>query len=89
MLGKNFDGDGAIEAGVSGFVDFAHTARADRREDLIRTEPASRCYQDSCTVTFHARASMIVLGRRDRFNPRRVRARKNVVLNCVPGRSWV
>jgi hypothetical protein len=29
MLGKHFDGDGAIEAGVVGFVDFTHAASTD------------------------------------------------------------
>jgi hypothetical protein len=29
VLGEDFDGDGAVEAGVTGFVHFAHTARAE------------------------------------------------------------
>ena len=74
MLGKNFDGDGAVEAGVFGFVDFTHPAGAERRQDFVRTEPASGCYQDSCTTTFHARASAIVLGDDGPFNLRGVRA---------------
>ena len=39
--GENLDGDGAIEPRVSGFVDFAHTAGAQRRNDLIGTESGS------------------------------------------------
>ncbi len=32
------DGDGSIEARVARFVDLAHPARAERREDLVRSE---------------------------------------------------
>ncbi len=32
VLGKNFDGYRAVEAGVGGFVDFAHSAGTDRRK---------------------------------------------------------
>jgi hypothetical protein len=37
-LGKNLDGDDAIEASVLGLVDFAHPARAQRGEDFVRAE---------------------------------------------------
>ncbi len=36
--GKNFDGDDAIEAGVAGAIDLAHTAGAERCKDFIRAE---------------------------------------------------
>jgi hypothetical protein len=38
MSGERLDGDGSIEARVSGFVDLAHAARAERRLDLVRAE---------------------------------------------------
>lgn len=36
--GKDFDGDVALEAGVTGFVDFAHAAGAEGCEDFVGTE---------------------------------------------------
>ena len=41
MRRQHLDGDGAIEPCVPGFVDLAHTAGADGREDLERTELCS------------------------------------------------
>lgn len=38
IIGQNFDGYVAAEAGVFGAVDFAHSAGAQRREYLIGTE---------------------------------------------------
>src|SRR5580700_2718055 len=38
MIGQDFDGDSAMETGIAGFVNFAHTARADARENFIRSE---------------------------------------------------
>ena len=38
VLGEDFDGDGAVEAGVGGFVHFAHTACPDRSDDLVGAE---------------------------------------------------
>ncbi len=38
MLGEHLDGDGAVQAGVTGFVDLPHAARADGREDLVGAE---------------------------------------------------
>ena len=35
---QHFDGDRAIEPRVAGRVDFAHPARAERREDLVGAE---------------------------------------------------
>jgi len=35
---RDFDGDGAPDAGVGGFPDLAHAARAKRREDLVGPE---------------------------------------------------
>ena len=35
LLTEDFDGHGAVEAGVPGLVDLAHTPRTDRREDLV------------------------------------------------------
>ena len=34
----NFDGDGAVEAGVIGLVNVTHPSRADGREDFIGAE---------------------------------------------------
>ena len=36
--GENFDGDDAIEAGVAGAINLAHTAGAERCKDFIRAE---------------------------------------------------
>ena len=41
VLGKYFDGDGAVEAGVFRLVDFTHAARPDGREDFVRPELGS------------------------------------------------
>ena len=38
LRGGNFDGDVAIQTRVAGAIHFAHAARADGREDLVRTE---------------------------------------------------
>ena len=40
--GRTFSGDVAVEAGVAGAVDLAHPARAEGREDLVRTQPPTR-----------------------------------------------
>ena len=32
----NFDGDGSFEAGVAGFVDFAHASCAEHGDDFVR-----------------------------------------------------
>ena len=37
--GQNLDGHRAIEPGVAGAIDLAHAARADRRDDLVGSEP--------------------------------------------------
>ena len=39
--GQDLDGDGAVEAGVMGAVDLAHSACADRCLNFIRTEVGS------------------------------------------------
>ena len=39
--GQNLDGDGAVEAGVAGAIDFAHSAGSDGRKDFVGTETAS------------------------------------------------
>ncbi len=38
MLGQDFDGDGAVQAGVSGLVDFAHATSAQLGLDLVGAE---------------------------------------------------
>ena len=38
MQGQDLDRDGPIEAGVARLVDLAHSARPERREDLVRPE---------------------------------------------------
>jgi hypothetical protein len=35
---QHFDGDGAMEPGVAGFVNVAHSSRPDPRLDLVRSE---------------------------------------------------
>ncbi len=37
-LGKDFDGDEAVQPGVAGAIYLTHSAFANRREDLVRTE---------------------------------------------------
>jgi len=41
MLGEDFDGDDAIQAGVVGFVDLAHAAGSNGSEDLVGAEAGS------------------------------------------------
>jgi hypothetical protein len=38
-LRQNLDRDRAIESGIAGAVDFAHSTCADRRDDFVRSEP--------------------------------------------------
>ncbi len=38
VLGEHLDGDGAVQPGVTGFVDLTHASRANGREDLVRAE---------------------------------------------------
>ena len=38
---KHLDGNGAVQPRIARFVDFAHAARAYRREDLVRAESRS------------------------------------------------
>ena len=42
MIGQHLDGDGAVEAGVSGLVDLAHAARAEGGVDLVGAEGGAR-----------------------------------------------
>ena len=41
MRRQDLYGDDAVQAGVAGAVDLAHTAGTQRREDFIGTEPDS------------------------------------------------
>jgi len=41
MLREDFNGDGAVQAGVGGLVDLTHAARAKAREDLVGAEPGA------------------------------------------------
>ncbi len=38
MLREDFDGDGAVEAGIARFVDLTHSARTDGLGDLVVAE---------------------------------------------------
>jgi len=38
MLRKNLDGDGTFQAGIAGAVDLSHSARANRRKNLVRAK---------------------------------------------------
>ena len=42
VLGEDFDGNRAVEAGVAGFVHLPHPAHADLGSDLIRAEAGAR-----------------------------------------------
>jgi len=42
MRRKNFDGDNAVQARVSGAVHFTHATRAQRREDFVRAKASAR-----------------------------------------------
>jgi len=48
MSGENFESDDAIEAGVLGLVNLAHTASTDGADDLIGTEAsaAAECHRE-------------------------------------------
>ena len=51
FVGQNLDRDGAIEPAVGRSIDFAHAARAKRRNDFIGTETrAGR--RGSCELAF-------------------------------------
>ena len=39
-----FDGYGAFEAGVAGFVDFAHASCAEHGDDFVRPQPRLTCH---------------------------------------------
>ena len=41
VAAQDFDGDEAVEAGVAGFVNFAHAAGTERVEDLVVGEGAA------------------------------------------------
>jgi hypothetical protein len=41
LLVGNLDGDGAIQSRVASLVHFSHAASAQRRNDLVRTQPGS------------------------------------------------
>ena len=41
MLGQHFDGDGAVQTGVTGPVDLTHAPFTEGRLDLIRTQPGA------------------------------------------------
>ena len=43
MLRQHLDGDGAVQAGVAGFVHLTHAARANGREDLVGAERGAGC----------------------------------------------
>jgi hypothetical protein len=40
-LRQNLDRDRAIQPGITGAIDLAHCARAERRHDFVRTEPTA------------------------------------------------
>jgi hypothetical protein len=42
LVGDHFDCDEPIQAGIAGFVDFAHPAGAEERDDIVRTEARAR-----------------------------------------------
>ncbi len=49
-FGHDFDGDGAIETGVAGFVHLAHAAGADERDDFVRSQTGSRVEHRRLTI---------------------------------------
>ena len=52
-LGQDLDRDNAIETRVARFVDLAHAARAERRDDLVRAETGAggKRHVCGCPVT--------------------------------------
>ncbi len=52
VLGQHLDGDGPLQPRVARPVHLAHSPRADRRLDFVRTEPRTRrqCHVASCFV---------------------------------------
>jgi hypothetical protein len=57
-LGENFDGDVAIQPGIAGAVDLAHTAGAERCENFILAKLGARDQR-------HVRANYNVMGQRE------------------------
>ena len=50
MLRKDLDGDRAVKAGISRFVDLTHAARTDRRDDFVMAETFA-CFESHGTPT--------------------------------------
>jgi len=48
MRRQNLDGNGAVEPGVLGAIHLAHTSRAERRLNFIRTKFRTRGEGHSC-----------------------------------------
>ena len=75
MRRQNFYGDDSIEAGISGFVNLAHSTCTYRREDFVRPELCTRIQQE---IPRSARDFGSRLGRRQNtstsYEPRRVPA---------------
>src|SRR2546425_10917483 len=62
LLGADLDGHRAVQARIARFIDLAHSAGANQREDLIRAEPcacreghitAVEAGQTACTTTVY------------------------------------
>jgi hypothetical protein len=53
LSGQHFDGDVSLEAGVPGFVDLAHAALAEQRDDLVGTK-ASPIFEGQVLASYRA-----------------------------------
>jgi hypothetical protein len=52
LLVGNFNGNSAIEPCIASFVDLAHAARANQRDDLVRPESSSSGQRHSLSNDF-------------------------------------
>jgi len=50
VMGQDLDGDGAVEAGITGLLDLAHAARTDGRLDLVGSQARAGCEAHGTSV---------------------------------------
>ena len=58
MRGQHLDGDGAVEAGIAGFVDLAHTPCPNGSEDLVGAKRGAWLERDG-SVDGHAPVQLL------------------------------
>src|ERR1700732_1752832 len=53
MRWQNFDGDNSVQTGIASLVNFAHSARANTREDFVRAQTFAREDRHGLLVTWN------------------------------------